>query len=65
MAKTKHKATIETMINTAALALTSFAVFTLTQNSDGWENWVKGLVLLGVGMGLEFIKYKGRQKKLW
>ena len=62
---TDHKATIETMINTAALALTSFAIFTLTQNSDGWEQWIKGLILLSVGMGLEFIKYKGRQKKLW
>lgn len=56
-----HKATIETMINTAAIALTTFAVYQLT--NDG--NFLKGLVLLAVGFGLEFIKYKGRQKKLW
>ena len=62
---TGHKATIETMINTAALAMTSFAIYTLTQASNGWEQWIKALVLLLVGMGLEFLKYKGRQKKLW
>ncbi len=60
-----HKATIETMINTAALALTSFAIYTLTQAPDGWGQWVRGLILLFVGMSLEFLKYKGRQKKLW
>ena len=60
-----HKATIETMINTAALAMTSFSIYTLTQASDGWEQWIKGLILLFVGFGLEFFKYKGRQKKLW
>lgn len=60
-----HKATIETMINTAALALTSFAVITLTNNNSSINDWVKGLVLLLVGMALEFIKYMGRQKKLW
>ena len=62
---TGHKATIETMINTAALAITSFSIYILTQNSDGWEHWIKALILLLVGMGLEFLKYKGRQKKLW
>ena len=46
-----HKATIETMINTTALAMTSFAIYTLTQSSDGWEQWVKALILLFVGMG--------------
>jgi len=65
MTKTDHKATIETMINTAALAMTSFAIYTLTQSNDGWEQWIKAMILLLVGMGLEFIKYKGRQKKLW
>lgn len=57
-----HKATIETLINTAALALTSFAVLQLTTN-DG--NFLKGLILLLVGMSLEFVKYWGRSKKLW
>ena len=61
----KHKPIIETLINTAALAMTSFAIYTLTQASDGWEQWIKGLLLLIVGMGLEFWKYIGRKKKLW
>lgn len=56
-----HKAIIETMINTAALALTSFAVLQLTTGGNFW----KGLILLSVGMILEFIKYFGRSKKLW
>jgi len=63
--QTNHKATIETIINTAAIALSSFAIYQLTQASDGWEQWIKALILLGIAMVLEFIKYKGRQKKLW
>ena len=62
MKRDTHKATIETMINTTALALTSFAVLQLTSDSG---NFWKGLILLCVGMSLEFMKYKGRQKKLW
>ena len=61
----ESKPVIETLINTAALALTSFAVVTLTTNSDGWVQIVKGLVLLSTGMSLEFLKYVGRKKKLW
>ena len=57
-----NKPTIETMINTAALTLTSFAVLQLT-TTDG--NFWKGLILLAVGMSLEFIKYWGRGKKIW
>lgn len=65
MTKTNHKPTIETIINTAAIALSSFAVYQLTQVNDGLEQWIKALVLLFVAMALEFIKYEGRQKKLW
>ena len=59
---TQHKPIIETMINTAALALvatgTSWVVNGLTQN--GW-----GFVLITFGAGLEFFKYWGRKKKFW
>lgn len=65
MNKEKHKATIETMINTAALAITSFGVMQLTKNIDGWEAFVKGLLLVLFGATLEYFKYKGRSKKLW
>jgi len=61
----ESKPIIETIINTSALALTSFAVVTLTTNTDGWISIVKGLVLLSTGMSLEFLKYVGRKKKLW
>ena len=57
----KNKEIVETIINTSALALTSYGVLQLT--TDG--NFLKGLVLLFVGMGLEFAKYYGRKKKLW
>jgi len=47
----KHKPVIETMINTAAITMTGFAVATLTQASDGWQMYIKALILLGCGMG--------------
>lgn len=60
-----NKPVIETLINTAALALTSFAIVTLTTNNDGWTHIIKGMLLLLTGMSLEFLKYVGRNKKLW
>lgn len=57
-----HKAIIETMINTTAIALTSMGTLLLTQ-ADG-DFW-KGLALIFIGMSLEFIKYWGRKIKLW
>ena len=63
--ESKHKPIIETIINTAALTMTSWAVITLTQSSDGWQMYIKALILLFVGTCLEFFKYLGRKKKLW
>lgn len=54
--KTNHKPTIETLINTAALALTSYGVVQIT--SGNWE----GYLAIIFGMGLEFFKYWGRDK---
>ena len=57
-----HKATVETMINTTAIALTSVGTLWLTQ-ADG--NLIRGLLLIFVGMCLEFYKYWGRKKRYW
>ncbi len=54
-----NKATIETIINTAAIALASAGTFTLI-DKDIW-----GLLFLLVAMGLEFFKYWGRDKYYW
>lgn len=59
---TKHnynKPTIETMINTAALALTAAGTTYLLQK-DYW-----GFLLILFGAGLEFYKYWGRSRNLW
>ena len=61
----QHKPIIETIINTSALALTSFGVILLTTNSTGWESFIKGGLLILFGASLEFAKYWGRNKKLW
>ena len=50
---------IETIINTTALALTSYGTFEVTTKSNYW-----GLMAISFGMLLEFIKYYGR-KYLW
>ena len=57
--KKDNKPVIETMINTAALALTASGVV-LIQNRDYY-----GFLCVLFGMGLEFFKYKGREKNLW
>ena len=56
---TNHKATIETMINTAAIALTSFGTFEITKGN------YFGFVVIMFAMGLEYFKYKGRKNRLW
>lgn len=61
----KHKATIETLINTAALALTSFGIVQITKDASGWEPALKGAFAISFGAALEFFKYWGRSKKLW
>lgn len=60
-----NKPVIETIINTCALALTSFGVLTATSNGGTWETLTKGMVLVLFGAGLEFLKYYGRNKQLW
>lgn len=59
MTEEKHKATIETLINTTAITLTTFGV-TCIINRDYW-----GFFAISFGMILEFIKYAGRHKKFW
>jgi len=56
---TQNKPIVETLVNTAALALVTFAVTEIIA-----QHYYGFLVLL-VGMGLEFGKYYGRKKKLW
>lgn len=52
------KPVIETLINTTALALTSFGVMQITNGS------MDGYIPVLVGMLLEYFKYWGR-KTLW
>ena len=59
MKKVDNKPTIETIINTAALALTA-AGTTFLINKDYF-----GFLLIIFGAGLEYYKYWGRNKKLW
>lgn len=58
--KQDNKPVIETIINTTALALTSFGVLDITQHG-GW----KGYLTIAFGMSLEYLKYWGRKHKLW
>lgn len=55
----QHKPVIETMINTAALAITAFGTQQIIIGS------LYGFVCVLFGAGLEFFKYWGRQKELW
>ena len=56
---TQNKPVIETIVNTAALALTTFAVQQILV-----EHYY-GFLVLVVAMGLEYFKYYGRSKKIW
>jgi len=53
----RHKAAVETMINTAALTLTSFGVIEITRGN------YYGFLVVSFGMVLEFIKYWCRYNK--
>ena len=55
----EHKPIIETIINTAALAITSFGT-ALILTKDYY-----GFLCIAFGMGIEFFKYYGRTKKFW
>lgn len=61
----EHKPTIETLINTTAIALTTFGVVQMTTNGELWTNFIKGGFLVLFGAGLEWFKYFGRHKKWW
>ena len=54
--KEPNKPVIETMINTAALALTAFAV------TEILNQHYYGFLVLIVSFGLEWFKYWGRRK---
>ena len=54
-----HKPVIETIINTAALALTAAG----TQQAITGN--YKGLILIVFGAALEFLKYWGRKNQYW
>jgi len=56
----KHnKPVIETIINTAAIALTAYGTLQVTTGNS------IGFLSIGVGVGLEMLKYWGRNKNLW
>lgn len=55
------KEVIETIINSSALTLTSFGVLRMT--TGGPAAWPVFCLLMGIG--LEFVKYSGRKRKLW
>jgi hypothetical protein len=59
MKKMSNKPIIETLVNTAALALTTFGVAEIVKMN------YYGFICLSFGMGLEYFKYQGRHKKLW
>ena len=65
MSKENHKPVIETIINTAALALTSFGVLQMTDASNGHQSFLRGVFCILMGAGLEFFKYWGRKKDFW
>jgi len=57
--KKDNKPIIETLTNTAALALTSFGILEIQRGR------FFGFLCLIFGAGLEFFKYWGRSKNLW
>ena len=54
-----HKAAIETIINTTAIALTAFGTTEIMKGN------YYGFIVILFSMGLEFLKYWGRIRKLW
>lgn len=54
-----NKPVIETLVNTVALALTTFGVQQIMANK--WD----GYLAISFGMIMEFLKYMGRHKKYW
>lgn len=63
--KKANKPVIETIINTTALALTSFGVIQLTNTGSCVSLVLRGFCCILLGAGLEFFKYWGRKKDYW
>lgn len=63
--ESKHKPVIETMINTAALAMTSFGVVLFTKADMNYIELIRGTLLISIGFALEFFKYWGRKANYW
>ena len=59
MSQQTNKPIIETIINTAAIALTAYGTLQITTGIP----W--GYLAVAVGVGLELLKYYGRNKKYW
>ena len=57
--KTINKPIIETIINSVALALTSYGVIRITSGE------ADGYIAIVFGVLLEYFKYIGRSKNLW
>jgi hypothetical protein len=55
----KNKPTIETLINTTAVVLSSLGTQVITKGE------YQGYIMIAFAMSLEFFKYWGRKKKLW
>ena len=55
----KHKATVETLVNTAAIALTAFGVTQIISGNN------IGFFVILFAMVLEYYKYWGRERGLW
>lgn len=55
----EHKPIIETIINTAAIAISAYGVTEVTKG-----NWL-GLIGIAFAAGFEFFKYWGRKASYW
>jgi len=55
----QNKPVIETIINTAAIALTAYGVTQITTGNP----W--GYLAVVFGVGIELLKYHGRKVKYW
>lgn len=57
--KQESKPIIESIINTVALALTSYGVLSVT------TGLTRGYFAIAFGLSVEYLKYYGRNKNLW
>ena len=58
-AKNMNRPIIESLINTAALAITSYGVLQITTGNP------KGYIGVLFGIAIEYFKYWGRLQELW